>query len=409
MWSAFLFQTTTGQVGPQVPFHDQKWSVSLNDTEKFSLELKKSSLPNLDLKYWLDPWWAGVLICWKGEPIVAGPITQRPTESFDDISLECSGIRAVLARRLALTEKSDWTSLAKTELAYRNMSLGSIAREVVKVAQNRPGGVLPIRYPVLEGVPGNLPECQTEDGNNCYWNAATRGNGKGSSFYRINGVTTYVDNPKGTHERTYKGFNLSNIFVDDVLTKLSEVINGPDIMFRPRLVASNQLVFDMVYGTEKDPRLPQTSDVVFDTTAQYHGVSELRVVVTGSYQTHRVFATGAGQDEGTLIRMAQNLDPTKTGYPFLESVYDSGDSENADVVLNHARGNLQQNTANLLEMSMKVSAEGLYPLGSYQVGDVVQIITKGWVSLSDGAHKARVLNINGDSSTSVNLSLQTED
>lgn len=33
--------------------------------------------------------------------------------------------------------------------------------------------------------------CPTEDSDNCYWNAATMGNGQGQSFVNIDGVTTY--------------------------------------------------------------------------------------------------------------------------------------------------------------------------------------------------------------------------
>ena len=33
-----------------------------------------------------------------------------------------------------------------------------------------------------------LPPCATEDSDNCYWDASTRGNGKGSSFVVIEGI-----------------------------------------------------------------------------------------------------------------------------------------------------------------------------------------------------------------------------
>lgn len=36
-----------------------------------------------------------------------------------------------------------------------------------------------------------LPPCETEDSNDCYWDAAVRGNGEGTSFVTLNGVTYY--------------------------------------------------------------------------------------------------------------------------------------------------------------------------------------------------------------------------
>ena len=40
-----------------------------------------------------------------------------------------------------------------------------------------------------------LPDCPTEDSDNCYWDAQTQGNGQGHSFYTIMGETTYVIPP----------------------------------------------------------------------------------------------------------------------------------------------------------------------------------------------------------------------
>ncbi|OKI54528.1 hypothetical protein [Micromonospora sp. CB01531] len=37
-----------------------------------------------------------------------------------------------------------------------------------------------------------LPECATEDSDNCYWDAASQGNGKGRNFITVNGQTTYL-------------------------------------------------------------------------------------------------------------------------------------------------------------------------------------------------------------------------
>lgn len=54
-----------------------------------------------------------------------------------------------------------------------------------------------IAYAVIpEYVYGGLsiPECATEDSTNCYWNAATMGNGTGSSFIDIDGTAYYFSN-----------------------------------------------------------------------------------------------------------------------------------------------------------------------------------------------------------------------
>lgn len=38
-----------------------------------------------------------------------------------------------------------------------------------------------------------LGECATEDSDNCYWDASSHGNGEGTSFVNIDGVTYYPE------------------------------------------------------------------------------------------------------------------------------------------------------------------------------------------------------------------------
>jgi len=38
-----------------------------------------------------------------------------------------------------------------------------------------------------------LPACEYEDSQNCYWDAAARGNGQGRSFIDVGGVVLYVE------------------------------------------------------------------------------------------------------------------------------------------------------------------------------------------------------------------------
>ena len=365
MWSAHLFQTTTGNVGPAVDFESLSWGVDLNDADSISIDVSKSSLPKLDLNYWLAPWWAGVLIMWNGNPIAGGPILSRPTESFETIGLSCAGIRAVLARRLVSREQTNWANQAKSVVSWKNLTLGTIAKKSVQITEEKYGGALPISYPIADRA--------------------------------------------GKHERNYRGFNVQNIDADDILTKLSEVINGPDIMFRPRMLSDNQVTFDMLYGDEIDPRIPQKFTPVWDTTADRGMISEMRVITTGTYMTNRTYSVGAGQDEGTLIRVNTNEAPLQKGYPLLETVVSTSNSENADVVDDHGVADLWANRTPLVEIQMTVRADGSIPLGQFWPGDLVEVVVKDWLSLPDGVIPMRILSMTGDSSANIRVSLQTDD
>lgn len=371
MWDAYLFQMTTGQIGPRLNFESVSWSMELNGTESMSMKLRKSDLPlGLNLNYWLSPWWAGVVLFYNGTPIVAGPILTRPSESFDTVSLGIGGIRSVLAKRLVTEEfASDWSGLSKSIVSYSGMSLGTIAKRVVAKSMARKGGSLPITFALPD-------ETVVNDAN---------------------------------HERNYRGFNVQNISADDILTKLSNVINGPDIMFRPKLIRDNMLTFEMWHGTEKQPRIFQKFTPVWDTTPAVGQVVEMSTITTGSYMTSRTFSLGAGQDEGQIIKVNTNEIPLQQQYPLLETVVNVGNSENADLVNSYGLGSLRANAYPLLEIQMTVRADGQIPLGMFWPGDLVEVVTQGWLSLPDGTTQMRLLSITGDDSNSVKLSLQRED
>lgn len=369
MWTANLFHVTTGAIGPRVSFKNVSWSMSLNETETLSLEVSKAELPQVDLNQWMSPWWAGVLLCYYGTPIFAGPITAIPSESFGGFKVECKGIRAVLERRLVINELDDWGRLAASKISFAGVSFSTIAQRVVKLSMDKPGGNLPISFP--------LPEVPMT--------------------------------PDKEHERNYQGYDLGNNSCDEVLTKLSGVIGGPDIMFRPRLLDGNSLTFDMWHGmTDNAPFIPQTNTPIWDTTAAMGQVTDLDMTTTGSYQTNRVFATGDGTNAQMKIRVAQDSKPLADGYPLLETVQNYSGVKILDTLQSHANANLVQNSKKLVEIQLSVRADGEHRLGSFWPGNRVKLVIKGWRSLPDGTHDLRLLNINGSDNNVIKMSLQTE-
>jgi len=368
MWTANLYQTINGQIGPQLSYESLSWSVELNGIETIEVKLRKSDLPKVDLTYWLSAWWAGIVIFWDGVPIVAGPIITRPSENWDSISVSCGGLRSILANRVVVTEQTDWSKLNKSKIVYSGLSLGTIAQRVVQQAMAKPSGSLPINFAIPEQTAANNAD----------------------------------------HTRTYKGFDVQNLSCDGILTKLSNVIDGPDVMFRPRLIRDNQLMFDMYHGTEDRPRIGQAFTQVWDTTPSKGQVADMTVNYTGTYQASRVFSLGAGTDEKLLMTVSTNKTPLQKQYPLLEKVINRGSSENAAVVRGHGDAELSANDEALLEVQMTVRGDGDIPLGQFWPGDLAMIYTKGWISIPDGMTPMRILSFTGDDSSNVRISLQQE-
>ena len=138
-------------------------------------------------------------------------------------------------------------------------------------------------------------------------------------------------------------------------------------------------------------------------------MEDMGVIVTGSYMTSRVYSLGAGQDEGLLIKVATNEAPLQMQYPLLETVINVGNSENPQIVANHGISNLWSNKEPLMEIQMTVRADGDIPLGKFWPGDLVEVVTEGWLALPDGVTQMRLLSITGDTSNSVKVSLQKEE
>lgn len=368
MWEAYLFQTINGQVGPRIPYESLSWSIDLNDIESINIKLKKSGLPNVDKRYWFSPWWAGVLLMYDGRPVVAGPITTRPYEDQLSLHINTGGIRSVLSARVIVPEMQNWATLNKQTIQYKGLSLGTIAKRVVQSVQQKAGGGLPISYAIADETVANDAD----------------------------------------HQRTYQSFNVHNLFCDDVLTKLSNVTDGPDIMFRPRMINDGRLTFDLWTGTETQPRIRQSYTQVWDTTAIEGNVTDMSIIETGTYQASRVYATGAGQDQGTLIEVRTDESTFGRGYPLLERTFNSGDSESKTVVGNHAMANLRANKSSLTEIQMTVRGDQEIPFGRFWPGDLCHVYVKDWVGLPDGLTQMRILSMTGDHTNNVKLSLQEE-
>lgn len=367
MWSAYLFQTISGIVGTKLDVASATWEVNLNGTESLKVVVKKDSLPQKIDPIWLEPWWAGIVLFWNDTPIVACIHLGNPNETYETLEFTCVGIRNLLARRTVVEDKSLRT-IATSVIPYKGLSLGTIAQRVVKVGIEKEGGNLPIRFP--------MPEQSVKD--------------------------------DADHQRTYRGYNVANLLLDDVLTKLSNVIDGPDIMFIPKAQDKSSIWFEMVHGTEDYPRIKQQITPVWDITAQKGSVTDFSTVKTGAFQTHRVYSIGAGEDEGTLIQIAQDLSNVQKQYPLLETVIKEGDSENPTTIMGWAKGSLSANKDPLHEINITVRADGLYPLGTFWPGNQVEINVDNWRTIPNGLHKARLVAMSGDLSRNVKLTVQIE-
>lgn len=365
-WAVYLIRTVTGEVGAQLDPTTGSWSIELNKTETGSVGVKKQDLARIPASWW-RPWQAGILFTYTDpfgdeKPVVAGPITGWPTETKTEFTLDWAGIRKILERRIITTNKE-----------YKGISLGTIAWRIVEeTSAEKPNGGLPIVHASPE---------QT------------------------------VSDDKADHQRTYEAWNLSNNGIDKRLTEISEVINGPDIMFAPRWANDEHTAIEwgMYHGTEARPPIIQTWTPDFDLTGPNPAITDPSITSDASALVHRVWATGSGEGDDVARAYAEDLTTLKDWVPYMEKVIT--DSEQADTAKLGAKasGELENSKHMIDQLSFSVRADSKkYPLGSYMVGHTGNVTLDGFFSIPDGTYPMRIIKASGGLDEKVSLEFQQD-
>lgn len=373
-YNAYLVETVTGQVGTRLSVvGNPSWNIEANGIETGSVTVLREDLKRVERKRF-DTGFGSVLLTYTRPdgveiPWVAGPIESHPSETRDTIEFAFRGIRSIYEKRLVT---SDNALSVRRNKVYKGLSLGSIAQEVVKLSHDRPGGDLPIRF-----------------------------------------VSPYEKFSGDKHTRTYEWWNLANIKTHDVLTKLSDVRGGPDIMFRPEWANENKthIVWAMYHGTEAQPAIAQNRVADFDMNSSDSGVIDWSLVSTGGHRTNRVWASGAGEGSGTFVRSAENLTSVEAGYPFFETVVsdpeitrDKGDRLDA-----LAQAHVDNNQRMIDQLSLTISADHRKnPFGSWFVGDTINVTTVETFSIPAGTYRMRVIAASGGDEGRITLELQED-
>lgn len=364
-WAVYLIRTVTGELGAQLDPVSGSWSIELNKTESGEVTVKKQDLAQIPRSWW-TPWQAGVLFTytdpWGDEkPVVAGPITGWPSESTDEFVLDWSGIRKILERRIITNNKE-----------YRGLSLGTIAWRIVEEScDEKPSGGLPIVHASPE---------QTVDDD-------------------------------ASHQRTYEAWNLSNNGIDKRLTEISEVINGPDIMFQPQWANDERTAIEwaMYHGTETRPPIIQTWVPDFDLTGPAPWAMDPTVTSEASHMVHRVWATGSGEGEDIARAYAEDLTSLRDWVPYMEKVITDSEQGDTTKLGAKAAGELANSKSMIDQLSMSIRADSKkYPLGSWMVGHTGNVTIAGFFSIPDGMYPMRIIKASGGLDEKVSLEFQQD-
>ena len=182
-----------------------------------------------------------------------------------DVSISLNSLLTVLGDRILAHEGGLGTNAAHTApetFAWKGLSLRAIACEVIRQCTSaKPAGMLPIDLPWL--------------------------------------------NEAGNHQRIdYQDWDVQNQSCKQILTKLSNVIGGPDMQFRPYLADSQHVRYRFEAGSDGDVYLGQKT--IHSLAWHPLGGTLEDLKVDRMAPTQRVYATGAGL---SLIHISEPTRP----------------------------------------------------------------------------------------------------
>lgn len=372
-WTVSRLDPVTGDVG-RVLICDAtsgSWADGpLNGIPEVKIDIAKSGLvrtredgqglPEVVRRLWehgMMPWRDGLLVCVDGTPLVAGPLTAIPAENLSTVSLTAGGIEALLAQWLILRRNYELGDQLKNDssLKVEAGSLSRLAWALVKQSMDRCG-----QLPIIPGMP----------------EAASTG-----------------------HYRTIEQWNLQNNNLWKRLQEITEVIDGPDLAFRPEWVPGmegRRIRWRMVGGSELSPHIGQEHVPVIDLTAPVSGVADVKPTVAWTPAT-RVYGYGSGQGSGMIVSMAYADDQLRYRLPVIESVMADGGNEDWPLLQKHVDAEVAAKSALTTQVPVTLACDDpSVGVSQWWTGDACRLIVgDDWLLLPQQDREWRCIKRSG--------------
>lgn len=365
----FVGNMVTGQITCDLPVSSLSWGQRVNGpgpidvtTKALAEELRGKDLRNAtaEKKQYLA-------VSFGKTILEAGPIWKRDYDAVTgELKLGAAGIWSLLDKVKVLNwaQITAGTPVTRTSMDLTGLSLGSIAREVIRLSV--------FGNPDNPGLPIVLPDILEA----------------------------------GTNERHYKGYELA--WVGDVLRKLAGVEDGPDIRLQPRFNGSDptRIEWAMTHGSTASPLLYQAGDDwIWDATVEESGVSGISLQTDGSGMADRVWQPGTGSELEMKLATAQDTTLiTTAGYPWTEADAASKDVEDPGILQTHANAGMAAARRPIETWSVNVRANTSPQLGAYTPGDFAEInVPAGNPMIDPGRSRIRLMAVDGDNTMTVKL------
>lgn len=392
-WRCYLGDTMTGLVDRPIDLPSFSWSVTVSDSSLATNKDKGAGTED----------WSGVTVPWTaisdpdaasrasslstlrrsltlfwaedgeqglGTPVLWGSLGTR-TDTWLDTSFSLDSALTLLASRYLVNEgefgaNADGTTSGTIRL--ENLSYRGIMCELIRRCTSaKPGGELPIDL-----------------------------NYAGEA---------------GTRAREYTQYDIQNNSCADLIENLCNVINGPDVQFRPYLADANHVRLDFLAGSDGDVYLGQGT--VHTLTCFPGGGTIQELTVDHASPVMRVYATGSGDDEAQICHLSEDLSLVTAAdpWPLVETAYSDSDTDTLSVLVAHADAQLAGNCRPLCQISGEVDFDDprVPRPGEIWPGEQVDLALDGFPTLPDGVYRCRLMQMSGDQSSVATLKFDIMD
>jgi hypothetical protein len=309
-----------------------------------------------------------------GTPFIWGGIVNKK-DDWESVSLSIGSVYSMLADRFVVYEGQFQYPRSKNQISFSRMTMRGLESEVGRICTDmKPGGMLPVDWTYL-----------------------------GEQHRRVG------NEDNNLHARNYWAWNVSNLSGKDVFDKLAGVRDGVDSQWRPYLTRDGHHVrLRFVAGTDEERYLGQSdSPVTFSCFPGGTGGNLQKVHVDYAQAVNRWYGTGAGEDAETLTYMAEDLTLVNKlmDYALVEKSLSDTDASNPDVLRGEVDGKLEAWRYPLMQLSgeFDMADDDTPLLGRIWPGEVCYVNLYEYPDLPNGKYAMRVMELSGDSSTTVKV------
>lgn len=368
-WRLFAVNTVTGHVIDDIPFVGApQWTYGVNQTGSLQVTIPIGAIEKSQLRALVDYWRISWGLAWGHHIWQCGPVVTYRYSDVDGppvLNVGCAGIWSLFSTKRVIANPA-WggANIADeaADVTLSTLSLHTIAKRLVQHDMTR-NGALPIVLPA---------------------------------------------DIAGTQERLFPGYDLA--YVGERLAQLTQVIDGPEVEFRPQYTDSTRTAvqWTMRIGNPRlgDLGLPHAFDYC-------RALTHVDEDGDGSQQQFETWVRGNGMERALLTGHYADTSLLAFGWPKLESVDGAHTSATEQNILDGwAQADVTTYKRGITRWSGRVRIDGTDgrdnttgspTLDTVSVGDnaVFKIRNHRW--LPDGTSGQRILSVSsgGDLNTAV--------